>query len=143
MQQDSNLSLFLFQVHSNLQSLSPDSKPHIVSQILDFLSNNLIINPTVDFIDSNILPELFVLKGCENDHELIDLIYLLVNSASKSSLKLLIEKNAIPFVCSFIPHRKNKIMAKIAFILGTFAGISLNVREEIRSWLVDSNIRRT
>ena len=131
MQQDSNFSLFLFQVHSNLTNLSPDSKPHLVSQILDFLSNNLIINPIADFIDSNILPELFALKGCETDHEIIDLIYLLLNSASKSSLKLLIEKNTIPFVCSFIPHRKNKIMAKIAFILGTFAGVSVNIREEI------------
>jgi len=131
--QVSEFSIFLLKIHTNIKdpSLPLPSKCLQVSEILSFLLNNLVLNPIPSFTETGLLPDLFKLKGYDRDYELIDLIFHLIASASRSGMKSLLEIDILNFIFSFIPHRKSKVMGKVAFILGKLAGVSLKVREEI------------
>lgn len=111
---------------------NPCLKRKAVSEILIFLSNSPILMALPFFLDSGLIPDLFKLKGYEQDHQILEILFLLIQQASKEPLKHLLEKtDIINFLCSYTPHHKPKILSKVAVILSRFSGVSFKVSEAL------------
>ena len=131
--QDTELPDFLRKTHSLFkdQTLPLHLKSKAIQEILSYLSNNIILNPIPFFLEGGLLIDIFNLKGYERDYELLELLSILIKAASKSAMKSLLEIGALEFLFSYIPHRKSRVLAEVAFLLGKFAGLSINAREAI------------
>lgn len=101
-------------------------------EILQILSNRFIPEPTFYFIETKLLTDIFELKKYEKTEKYpLKVVFLLISSGSKASMAKLLDDGILNMLFSYIPHRKPKILAEVAYILAKFAVVSSQVRETI------------